>query len=133
MSMKGAYAGAITYVRFVAGEALVRGTWVYLKSDGLVYMIDDTSKPPLGVVCDTTLISADAQIACPFPILLCRCGGTVTIGSLVQITTDGEIIDGTSDNVWAIGPALQTGSDHAEISVVGNCFVANDISALDGD
>ena len=119
---------------FTAGEALVVGTAVYLKSDGLVYNADDTAKPPIGWTNEAASASGDeVSVGLVAPTKVVKAGGTVTIGSLQQITTGGLCLDATSDNVWVAGTALEAGSTGSYFELLMNAHVTNDVSALDAD
>lgn len=131
--MGGTHTGRYGIKTYEAGEAITAYTVCYLKSDGKVYMIDDTAKPPVFIALEAIASGAKGTFALAFPTCIVRCGGTVTLGSLVQVTTDGEIVDATTDNVWVLGQALEAGSDHSYAEVALCSHVTNDVSALDAD
>lgn len=108
--MAAGHTAYMTTRRFTAGAAIAKDTLVYLKSDGKVYNIADQTKPPLGTTTTASTASGDSiEVGLHGVPRKCLAGGTVTVGSLLQATTGGKIVDATTNNDnWIIGVALET-------------------------
>lgn len=132
MAARNAFASVYT---LAIGEAIPAGRDCYLKSDGLVYMVDDKTKPPMFTsIFGSTTVGAKIDFYSPYPSVEKEAGGSVTVGKALVNTTDGKVIVGTTeDDAWYAGIALQAGASGNLIEVLLSTGIMNDISAVTND
>lgn len=119
-----------------AAAAYSAKTLVYLSAEGVVTALTDGTKAPFGVLQNASTASnltVDVALPCSGEIVEVTAGDTVTAGK-VQIAMAGGLLDDhTTDNVWALGVALNAGSAGSTVSLLWLPHVTNDVSGLGGN
>ncbi len=120
---------------YEAGEAITASRPCYLKSDGKMYMTDDTTKPPMFCPVSDIASAAKGVFESPFPSVTMKAGGAINPGQTVISGTDGVCATTDTDNAWCMGFYIGTAACalNQEIEVLYAPHVTNDKSALQAD
>jgi hypothetical protein len=86
-----------------AGEAITARTICYLKSDGLVYMCDDGTKPPMFIATAAVDISTRGVFESAFPSVQMVAGEAINPGATVICGTNGVAMVTDTNSVWLAG------------------------------